>query len=64
MTPAGKYPGSPDGRSVAFAARKDCDGCGRIATVALDGSAQPAIVVSGGTMLNGKYRGETIGVSH
>jgi len=42
-------------------------GCDKTTPALVMGAAScdiPAIVVSGGSMLNGKYRGETIGVSH
>jgi L-arabonate dehydrase len=42
-------------------------GCDKTTPSLIMGAAScdlPAIVVSGGAMLNGKYRGETIGVSH
>ena len=42
-------------------------GCDKTTPSLVMGAAScdlPAIVVSGGAMLNGKYRGETIGVSH
>jgi len=42
-------------------------GCDKTTPALIMGAAScdvPAIVVSGGSMLNGKYRGETIGVSH
>src|SRR5579859_5742420 len=42
-------------------------GCDKTTPALVMGTAScdlPAIVVSGGAMLNGKYRGEDIGVSH
>src|ERR1043166_5546387 len=42
-------------------------GCDKTTPALIMGTASvdlPAIVVSGGSMLNGHYRGETIGVSH